>query len=73
MGSFRKMANHDSYAKVLEAEDCADLVTFTSSSTVNNFCNLVDVPALRKKFPKLVTEVEVHTIPGLVEAILRLK
>ena len=87
------MANHDSYAKVLEAEDCADLVTFTSSSTVNNFCNLVDVPELRKKFPKLkfvsigpvttktaeerglvvVAEAEIHTIPGLVEAILKLK
>lgn len=31
----------------------ADLVTFTSSSTVNNFCELVDVEALRKKFPAM--------------------
>ncbi|MEI6084672.1 MAG: uroporphyrinogen-III C-methyltransferase [Verrucomicrobiota bacterium] len=94
----------DAYATVPETEDIsghraqllaegADLVTFTSSSTVTNFCNLVDVPALREKFPKLkfasigpVTtktviehglpvevEAPVHTIPGLVEAILKLK
>jgi uroporphyrinogen III methyltransferase / synthase len=31
----------------------ADLVTFTSSSTVANFCNLVDMPALREQFPKM--------------------
>ena len=68
----------------------ADLVTFTSSSTVTNFCNLVDVPALREKFPQLkfvsigpvttetaqqrglavAAEAAVHTIPGLVAAIL---
>jgi uroporphyrinogen III methyltransferase/synthase len=70
----------------------ADLVTFTSSSTVTNFCRLVDVLALREKFPQLkfvsigpvttktaverglqiVIEAEAHTIPGLVDAILRL-
>jgi len=94
----------DAYATVPETEDRtgqrawllaegADLVTFTSSSSVTNFCNLVDVPALRKKFPSLkfasigpvttktaeergltvATEAEVHTIPGLVAAILKLK
>ena len=31
----------------------ADLVTFTSSSTVANFCNLVDMPALRTQFPQM--------------------
>jgi len=34
-------------------EEGADLVTFTSSSTVNNFCDLLDVPALQKKFPAM--------------------
>lgn len=54
----------EAYATVPETEDPtghrarllaegADLVTFTSSSTVTNFCNLVDVPALREKFPQL--------------------
>ena len=72
--------------------DGADLITFTSSSTVTNFFNLVDVPALREKFPNLkfasigpvtsktlverglavAVEAEVHTIPGLVESILKL-
>ena len=92
----------DAYATVPETEDRtghrarllaegADLVTFTSSSTVNNFCNLVDVPALREKYPSLkfisigpvttktaeerglevAKEAEVHTIPGLVAAILK--
>jgi uroporphyrinogen III methyltransferase/synthase len=70
----------------------ADLITFTSSSTVTNFCKLVDVPALLKRFPQMrfvsigpqttqaavaqgleiAAEAEVHTIPGLVEAILAL-
>ena len=70
----------------------ADLVTFTSSSTVVNFCNLVDVAALRTQFPQMrfvsigpqttqaaierglevATEAKVHTIPGLVDAILAL-
>jgi uroporphyrinogen III methyltransferase/synthase len=70
----------------------ADLVTFTSSSTVVNFCNLVDVAALRRQFPQIrfvsigpqttqaagekglevATEAKVHTIPGLVDAILAL-
>ncbi len=70
----------------------ADLVTFTSSSTVVNFCSLVDVPALRVQLPKMrfvsigpqttqaalekglevATEAKVHTIPGLVDAILTL-
>ena len=73
-------------------EEGADLVTFTSSSTVTNFCGLVDVTALRAKFPKLrfvsigpqttlaakardieiAIEAEVHTIPGLTDAILKL-
>jgi uroporphyrinogen III methyltransferase/synthase len=54
----------DAYATVPETEDRtghrarllaegADIVTFTSSSTVTNFCNLVDVAALKKKFPPL--------------------
>jgi uroporphyrinogen III methyltransferase/synthase len=54
----------DAYATVPETDDKhghrarllaegADLVTFTSSSTVTNFCNLVDVPALIKKFPAM--------------------
>ena len=54
----------DAYATVPDTEDRnghrarlvaegADLVTFTSSSTVTNFCNLLDVPALTKKFPGL--------------------
>ncbi len=34
-------------------EEGANLVTFTSSSTVNNFCKLVEVPALRAKFPAM--------------------
>ena len=70
----------------------ADLVTFTSSSTVMNFCQLVDVPALHKQFPEMrfvsigpettkaaeknglpvATEAAVHTIPGLVDTILKL-
>jgi uroporphyrinogen III methyltransferase / synthase len=69
-----------------------DLVMFTSSSTVMNFCNLVDVPALRAQFPRMrfvsigpqttqvarekgleiATEAKVHTIPGLIDAILAL-
>lgn len=31
----------------------ADYVTFTSSSTVANFCRLVDVAALRRQFPRM--------------------
>ena len=31
----------------------ADLITFTSSSTVANFCDLMDVPALLKRFPQM--------------------
>jgi uroporphyrinogen III methyltransferase/synthase len=92
----------DAYQTVPETEDRnghrarllaegADLVTFTSSSTVNNFCKLLDVPALRAKFPtmefvsigpettkaavsnglEVTAEATVHTIPGLVEAILK--
>jgi uroporphyrinogen III methyltransferase/synthase len=69
----------------------ADLVTFTSSSTVTNFCTLVDVSELRSRFPQIrfvsigpqttqaarargleiAAEADVHTVPGLVEAILR--
>jgi uroporphyrinogen III methyltransferase/synthase len=71
-------------------EEGADLVTFTSSSTVINFCNLLDVPGLRAKFPQMrfasigpqttqaardksleiAVEAKVHTIPGLVDAIM---
>jgi uroporphyrinogen III methyltransferase/synthase len=54
----------DAYQTVPETEDRsghrarllnegADLVTFTSSSTVTNFCELVDVKALRAQFPKV--------------------
>lgn len=54
----------DAYATVPESDDRtghrarllkegADFVTFTSSSTVTNFCNLLDVPALVKQFPTL--------------------
>ena len=70
----------------------ADIVTFTSSSTVVNFCNLVDVPALIQQYPQMrfvsigpqtslaarekgldvAIEAKVHTVPGLVEAILTL-
>jgi uroporphyrinogen III methyltransferase/synthase len=70
----------------------ADWVTFTSSSTVNNFCKLVDLAALRTQFPamrfvsigpettkaaqqnglEIATEAAVHTIPGLVSALLKL-
>jgi len=70
----------------------ADIVTFTSSSTVTNFCALLDVAALRENFPvmhfvsigpqttqtakakglPIATEARVHTITGLVEAILEL-
>jgi uroporphyrinogen III methyltransferase/synthase len=94
----------DAYQTVPETEDRnghrarflvegADLVTFTSSSTVTNFCNLADLPALRAQFPQMkfvsigpqtsqaarekgleiAAEAKVHTIPGLVEAILNLK
>lgn len=31
----------------------ADLITFTSSSTVTNFCKLMDVPVLRQQFPQM--------------------
>ncbi len=70
----------------------ADLVAFTSSSTVVNFCNLLDMPKLRAQFPQMrfvsigpqtslaarekglevAVEAKVHTIPGLVEAVLKL-
>jgi len=93
----------DAYQTVPETEDRsghrarlltegADLITFTSSSTVMNFCNLVDVPALRAQFPQMqfasigpqttqaarekglqvTAEATVHTIPGLIDAILEL-
>jgi uroporphyrinogen III methyltransferase/synthase len=93
----------DAYQTVPEAEDRsghraqllsegAELVTFTSSSTVANFFQLVDVKALRARFPKMrfisigpqttqaavargldvAVEAKVHTIPGLVEAVLEL-
>jgi uroporphyrinogen III methyltransferase/synthase len=70
----------------------ADIVTFTSSSTAVNFCNLVDVVALTKQYPQMrfasigpqtsqaarekglevAIEAKVHTVPGLVDAILTL-
>ncbi|MBM3859992.1 MAG: uroporphyrinogen-III C-methyltransferase [Verrucomicrobia bacterium] len=70
----------------------ADIITFTSSSTVKNFCELLDVPELLKKCPGLrivsigpqttaaakagglsvAAEAKEHTIPGLVETLLRL-
>jgi uroporphyrinogen III methyltransferase/synthase len=93
----------DAYQTVPETEDRsghrarllsegAELVTFTSSSTVANFFQLVDVKALRARFPKMhfisigpqttqaavargldvAVEAKVHTIPGLVEAVLEL-
>ena len=34
-------------------EEGADFITFTSSSTVENFCKLLDVPKLLKDFPNL--------------------
>lgn len=34
-------------------EEGADVITFTSGSTVDNFCRLVDLAALRKRFPHL--------------------
>ncbi len=54
----------DAYQTVPETDDVtghrarllaegADIVTFTSSSTVNNFCDLVDVPVLFRQFPRL--------------------
>lgn len=88
----------DAYQTVPETEDRtghrarllaegADIVTFTSSSTVNNFCDLVDAAALRVKFVsigpqttaaakakglEIAAEAKVHTIAGLVETILTL-
>lgn len=55
----------DAYRTVPETEDRsghlallqtagADLVTFTSSSTVNNFCDLIDVGALREQHPQML-------------------
>ncbi|HUK81291.1 MAG TPA: uroporphyrinogen-III C-methyltransferase [Verrucomicrobiae bacterium] len=54
----------DAYQTVPESEDRtghrvrllsegADIVTFTSSSTVTNFCDVVDVRTLRAQFPKM--------------------
>jgi uroporphyrinogen III methyltransferase/synthase len=73
-------------------DEGADMVTFTSSSTVANFCELLDVAALHGKFPRMrfvsigpqttqaakekglpmAVEAKMHTVPGLVEAILKL-
>jgi uroporphyrinogen III methyltransferase/synthase len=65
----------------------ADIVTFTSSSTVNNFCKLVDAKSLATKFVSIgpqttlaakahgltvAAEASPHTIAGIVEAILEL-
>jgi uroporphyrinogen III methyltransferase/synthase len=66
-------------------------VTFTSSSTVENFHRRFDLPALLKRFPGMKTasigpettkalhalgleptvQAKVHTLDGLVEAILK--
>ncbi len=93
----------DAYVTVPETEDRlghrrrlmeegADLVTFTSSSTVTNFCRIMDVTELQRRHPRLrfvsigpqttkaavehglmvAAEAKVHTISGLVEAILEL-
>jgi len=88
----------DAYQTVLDSDDRtghrarllaegADIVTFTSSSTVNNFCKLVETKALTTKFVSIgpqttaaavahgltvAVEANPHTIPGLVEAILKL-
>jgi uroporphyrinogen III methyltransferase/synthase len=54
----------DAYQTVPDTEDLtghrarllaegADIITFTSSSTVNNFCRLLDAAALLKQFPQL--------------------
>jgi uroporphyrinogen III methyltransferase/synthase len=54
----------DAYQTVPDTEDLtghrarllaegADIITFTSSSTVNNFCELVNVPDLFRQFPQL--------------------
>jgi len=92
----------EAYRTVLETDDPTgarerlrreggDFLTFTSSSTVENFCKLLDTPKLVGSFPAmkiasigpvtsttakklgLTVHVEAteHTIPGLVEAILK--
>jgi uroporphyrinogen III methyltransferase/synthase len=73
-------------------EEGADLVTFTSSSTVHHFCKIVDIGELKRQFPLMrfasigpqttkaavehhidvAVEAGAHTIPGLVDAILKL-
>lgn len=78
----------DAYQTVPATEDCnghrarllaegADAITFTSSSTANNFCALLDVPALLAKFPatKLISigpqttaALEAQKLPVAVEA-----
>lgn len=70
----------------------ADVITFSSSSTVQNFCNLVDVADLQRRFPQIRVvsigtqttraaqacrlrvdaEAPVHTIPGLVDTVVKL-
>jgi uroporphyrinogen III methyltransferase/synthase len=47
-----EMADESGNVARLLAEG-ADMITFTSSSTVENFCNLVDLHALLAKFPQL--------------------
>jgi uroporphyrinogen III methyltransferase/synthase len=92
----------EAYRTVIETDDPtgararllkegADVITFTSSSTVENFCKLLDAPQLLAAFPALkiasigpvtsttakkldlpvAIEAKEHTIPGLVEAILK--
>ncbi len=66
--------------------DGADIITFTSSSTVANFCKLVDAKSLtaqcisigpqtslaaRQHGLVVAREANPHTIPGLVEAIVQ--
>ncbi|MDB6065541.1 MAG: tetrapyrrole methylase [Pedosphaera sp.] len=75
-------------AKLVEGG--ADWITFTSSSTVENFHARFDLPALVKKFPKIklasigpettkalsaiglkpTVEAKIHTIEGLVKALV---
>jgi uroporphyrinogen III methyltransferase / synthase len=72
-------------AAVLDDVAAADVVTFTSSSTVEHFCNLVGVDrappvvacigpvtaaTARQLGLRVDVEAEVHTVPGLVEALI---
>src|SRR5258705_6470814 len=41
------------YTTLFRSQEGADFITFTSSSTVEYFCKLLDVAKLRKDFPHL--------------------